>query len=356
VKYSGSQPLLHLPRMTEPVVARQARRRDQLHAAWEAFIVLLVCINLSLILFDSLFALQPVSAVLADLAPELHARYQQSVHANFQYIDLGFVAIFVLDVLLGWTVALFERRYARWYYYPFAHWYDVLGCIPLAGLRWLRVLRVGALLIRLQRLGLIDMRGWAIYGLFSRYYYLLIEELSDRVMVRLFGRLQQEIGASDDLSRRLLQEVVRPRKQRVLNDLSRRLQGMLETGYRDNRGAIEGYVSQLIHQALQNNPEMHNLRRLPLGNRLASTLDDALSDIAARLLQGAVEGMRGPQFQALAGNLADEFFDAWVYQDENTDLALEELLVDVIEVLKQQVLDRRWSRFVGPTPPPTHPE
>lgn len=356
MKYSGSQPLLHLPRMTEPVVARQARRRDQLHAAWEAFIVLLVCINLSLILFDSLFALQPVSAVLADLAPELHARYQQSVHANFQYIDLGFVAIFVLDVLLGWTVALFERRYARWYYYPFAHWYDVLGCIPLAGLRWLRVLRVGALLIRLQRLGLIDMRGWAIYGLFSRYYYLLIEELSDRVMVRLFGRLQQEIGASDDLSRRLLQEVVRPRKQRLLNDISRRLQDMLETGYRDNRGAIEGYVSQLIHQALQNNPEMHNLRRLPLGNRLASTLDDALSDIAARLLQGAVEGMRGPQFQALAGNLADEFFDAWVYQDENTDLALEELLVDVIEVLKQQVLDRRWSRFVGRTPPPTHPE
>ncbi len=356
MKYSGSQPLLHLPRMTEPVVARQARRRDQLHAAWEAFIVLLVCINLSLILFDSLFALQPVSAVLADLAPELHARYQQSVHANFQYIDLGFVAIFVLDVLLGWTVALFERRYARWYYYPFAHWYDVLGCIPLAGLRWLRVLRVGALLIRLQRLGLIDMRGWAIYGLFSRYYYLLIEELSDRVMVRLFGRLQQEIGASDDLSRRLLQEVVRSRKQRLLNDISRRLQDMLETGYRDNRGAIEGYVSQLIHQALQNNPEMHNLRRLPLGNRLASTLDDALSDIAARLLQGAVEGMRGPQFQALAGNLADEFFDAWVYQDKNTDLALEELLVDVIEVLKQQVLDRRWSRFVGPTPPPTHPE
>ncbi len=356
MKYSGSQPLLHLPRMTEPVVARQARRRDQLHAVWEVFIVLLVCINLSLILFDSLFALQPVSAVLADLAPELHARYQQSVHANFQYIDLGFVAIFVLDVLLGWTVALFERRYARWYYYPFAHWYDVLGCIPLAGLRWLRVLRVGALLIRLQRLGLIDMRGWAIYGLFSRYYYLLIEELSDRVMVRLFGRLQQEIGASDDLSRRLLQEVVRPRKQRLLNDISRRLQDMLETGYRDNRGAIEGYVSQLIHQALQNNPEMHNLRRLPLGNRLDSTLDDALSDIAARLLQGAVEGMRGPQFQALAGNLADEFFDAWVYQDENTDLALEELLVDVIEVLKQQVLDRRWSRFVGPTPPPTHPE
>lgn len=252
-------------------------------------------------------------------------------------------------------MALFERRYARWYYYPFAHWYDVLGCIPLAGFRWLRVLRVGILLLRLQRLGLIDMRRWAVVGLLNRYYVLLIEELADRVMVRLFSRMQQEIGASDHLSRRLLQDVVRPRKERLLKDLSRRLQGMLETGYRDNRGAIEGYVGSLIHQALAENPELRNLRRLPLGGRVADSLDDALSDVAARLLAGAVDGLRGPQFQRLAGNLADEFFEAWVYQDDSTDLALEELLVDVIEVLKQQVLDRRWSRFVGPSAPPSPP-
>lgn len=332
-----------------------SRQCEGLHAAWEIFIVVLVCVNLGLILFDSLFALQPINQALANWMPRLHAAYDAQIHSRFAFIDLAFVAIFVFDVLFGWAVALYERRYARWYYYPFAHWYDVLGCIPLAGFRWLRVLRVGTLLIRLQRLGLIDMRRWALFGLVNRYYLLLIEELADRVMVRLFSRMQQEIGASDDLSRRLLQDVARPRKERLLRDLSRRLQGMLETGYRDNRGAIEGYVGSLIHQALAENPELRNLRRLPLGGRVADSLDDALSDVAARLLAGAVDGLRGPQFQRLAGNLADEFFEAWVYQDENTDLALEELLVDVIEVLKQQVLDRRWSRFVGPSPPPTPP-
>lgn len=342
--------------MPERPLASPARQREGLHAAWEALIVLLVCVNLGLILFDGLFAVAPINQLLATWLPGWHAVYDQRVHANFQLIDLGFVAIFVLDVLLGWTVALFERRYAHWWYYPFAHWYDVLGCIPLSGLRWLRVLRVGVLLVRLQRLGLIDMRSWALYGVFRRYYLLLLEELSDRVMVRLFSRLQQEIGASDDLSRRLLQEVVKPRKERLLDDLSRRLQGMLESGYRDNRGAIEGYVGSLIHQALRDNREVRNLRRLPLGNHLADTLDDALADIAGRLLQGAVDGLQGPQFQRLARNLAEEFFDAWVYQDEDTDLALEELLVDIIEVLKQQVLDRRWSGFVGPVEPPTPPK
>lgn len=341
--------------MPEQSADRHERFRNGLHAAWEAFIVLLVCINLGLILFDSLFTVAPLNQAFAEWLPTLHQRYDALIHRNFQLIDLGFVAIFVLDVLLGWTVALFERRYARWYYYPFAHWYDVLGCIPLSGFRWLRVLRVGSLLLRLQRLGLIDVRQWAIFGLVYRYYSLLLEELSDRVMVRLFSRMQQEIGASDDLSRRLLEEVVKPRKERLLDDLSRRLHSMLESGYRDNRGAIEGYVGGLIHQALANNPEVSRLRRLPLGDRVAETLDEALTDIAARLLQGAADGLQGAQFQRLARNLADECFEAWVYQDENTDLALEELLVDVIEVLKQQVLDRRWSRFVGPIEPPTPP-
>ncbi len=338
-----------------PSIDRRMRNREGLHAAWEAFIVLLVCINLGLILFDSLFALAPINDALAALAPSAHHFYDARIHAHFIAIDLAFVSVFILDVLLGWAIAIGERRYARWYYYPFAHWYDVLGCIPLSGFRWLRALRIAVLAIRLQRLGLIDMRRWAVYGFFNRYYQLLLEELSDRVMVKLFTRLQQEIGTSDDLAERLLRDVVKPRRERLLDDLSQRLQGMVEAGYRDHRGAIEGYVSTLIHQALADNAEMRNLRRLPMGGRVADTLDGALSDIAARLLQGAVNGMQSAQFQALARGLSERFFDAWLYQDEDADRALEELLVDIIEVLKQQIFDRRWSRFVGPNPPSTPP-
>jgi len=342
--------------MSAPAAA-PSRNLDGLHAAWEALVVLLVCANLALLLFDSLFALAPLNQALLSLLPGFHAFYDTRIHAHFALIDLCFVAVFLLDVLLGWAVAIAERRYARWYYYPFAHWYDVLGCIPLAGFRWLRALRIGVLLIRLQRLGLIDMRGWALYGFFNRYWQLLLEELSDRVMVKLFSRLQQEIGASDDLSRRLINGVIRPRNalQRLLDDLSRRLQGMLENGYRSNRGAIDGYVSGLVHQALMNNEELRKLRRLPLGSQFADSLDAALGDIVRRLLAGAVEGLQREQFKALAANLTEQFFEAWLYEDENTDFALEELLVDLIEVLKQQVLDRRWSRFVGPPAPPSPP-
>ncbi|MFC3606599.1 ion transporter [Stutzerimonas tarimensis] len=330
---------------------KRMRTREGVHAAWEAFIVVLVCINLALILFDSLFAVDPLNQALARWLPGLHATYAEHVHDNFVFIDLMFVAVLVFDVLLGWVVSLFEHRYRRWYYYPFVHWYDVLGCIPLAGFRWLRVLRVGSLLLRLQRLGLIDMRRWGIYEFGNHYYQRLLDEISNRVMVKMFTRLQEEIGTSQDLAKRLVTDVVRPRKDRLLKDLSRRTQAMIEGGYRDNRGAIEGYVSNLIRQALADNAEMRNLRRLPLGNRLASTLDEALADVASRLIQAAVDGLNAPQSQQLAANLADRFFEAWLYQGDDTDLALEELLVDVIEVLKEQLVDRQWSAFVGPHKP-----
>ena len=72
--------------MTEHRVDQQARRRDGLHAAWEAFIVLLVCVNRA----DPVR--QPVRAAAGEHGacqpvPQLHERYQQSIHVNFQYID-----------------------------------------------------------------------------------------------------------------------------------------------------------------------------------------------------------------------------------------------------------------------------
>lgn len=333
--------------------ASPARRRDGIHVVWEGFIVLLVVINLVLILFDTLFAIGPLSDLLALIAPTFHTVYASQVHPHFALIDLAFVAVFVLDVLIGWAVAVAERTYSRWYYYPFAHWYDVLGCIPLGGFRILRVLRVVSLTIRLQRLGLIDVRQWAVYRFVDRYWQMLLEELSDRVMVKMFSRLQQEIGSSDDLARRLIDDVVRPRKAKVLSDLDRRLSAMVRQGYLGNRTAIEHYVSGLISTALADNNELRNLRRLPMGSRVADALDAALSDIVAKLLQSAVNGVGEQPFRRLATQLTDEFFEAWLHEGDASDYALEELLVDIIEVLKQQIMDRRWSTFVGP-PAPVH--
>src|SRR5690554_8117531 len=160
-------PLRREPRPLNPALER-------LHLVWDLLILVLVTINLTLLLFDSLFLLGPLNDAFAAIAPGLHAAYDRHIHANFIEIDLLFVAVFVLDVLLGWAVAVAERRYHRWFFYPFVHWYDVLGCIPVGGFRLLRLLRVISLLHRLHRLGLIDVRRWYLYRTVAKYYDILL--------------------------------------------------------------------------------------------------------------------------------------------------------------------------------------
>lgn len=336
-------------RREEPLPATPPSHRgrsslmERLKLGWDVLIVVLVIINLALLLFDSLFLLAPLNTAFVAVAPGLHGFYDRTIHEHFLTIDLFFVAIFVLDVLLGWAVAIAERRYHRWFFYPFVHWYDVLGCIPLAGLRWLRILRVFSLLHRLQRLGLIDIRRWGAYAVVVKYYQIALEELADRVAVRLLGSIQDEIRHSDAFSRRIADEVVAPRKQQLVEEITQRLEASLSGVYADNRALIARYISALVGRTMHESREIQRLRQLPFGGQVADAMDQTLSDIAGRLVHEAVAGLRSPEFSSLLARLADSGFDALVETDKRSEHITEQVLVDILEILKEQVATKRWQ-------------
>ncbi|MGQ4879271.1 ion transporter [Billgrantia sp. LNSP4103-1] len=317
---------------------------ERLHLAWDLLILVLVVANLALLLFDSLFLLAPLNDAFAAVAPGLHDAYDRHVHANFVEIDLAFVAVFVLDVLLGWAVAIAERRYHRWFFYPFVHWYDVLGCIPLGGFRLLRVLRVISLLYRLQRLGLIDMRRWQVYAFFEKYYDILLEELSDRVAIRLLGNMQEQLRSSDSLSTRVVDRVVMPRKQQLIQELSCRLEEMIGNAYARNREDTMRYVSALVGRTVAESQEVKRLRRLPMGDLFARSMESSLADLACRLVHEAMEGLRSPEFTALVERMADNGFDTWLRADARTDRVTEQVLVDMLQLVKEQIAVKQWRR------------
>ncbi|MCC5882131.1 MAG: ion transporter [Halomonas sp.] len=317
---------------------------ERLHLVWDVLIIVLVVVNLTLLLIDGLFLLDPLNDAFAAVAPGLHRAYDTHVHTNFVEIDLVFVAIFVLDVLFGWAVAIAERRYHRWFFYPFVHWYDVLGCIPVGGFRLLRILRVISLLHRLQRLGLIDVRGWQLYGVYTKYYDIFFEELSDRVAIRLLGNMQEQIRSSDSLSTRIVDQVVMPRKQQLIHELSRRLEEMTGNAYARNRQATMHYVSSLVGRTVAESQEMKRLRRLPMGDTLARSMESSLRDLACRLVDEAMAGLRSPEFTALVERLADSSFDTWLQVDEHTDRVTEQVMVDMLELLKEQIAVKQWRR------------
>ncbi|XKH59798.1 ion transporter [Halomonas sediminis] len=330
--------------MTAPATSRRLPKNvEYVHLAWDMLILAAVVINLSLLLFDSLFLLDYMSDGLERMAPDFHAFYAQNIHANFMRIDLAFVAIFVADVLLGWAVAIVERRYHRWFFYPFVHWYDVLGCIPLGGFRLLRILRVVSLLYRLQRLGWIHVEQWAIYAFLAKYYEILLEELSDRIALRLLDDVKHQVQASDSLTEQLIERVVRPRKQQLIHEIAQRLEDMVGGTYQRNRQDIMTYITEVVGRTLRESPEIQRLSRLPMGHQITQAMNESLSGIARRLVDEIALGIHSREFNALVEGVADNGFDTWLRVNDHSAKVSEQVVVEVLEMLKDQVRRQRWK-------------
>lgn len=317
---------------------------EWLGLTWDVAIMALVAANLVLIVFDSLFAASLVQAGVNALSPVFHDWYQASVHANFITIDLYFVAVFAADVLLGWGIALYTRRYFRWFYYPFVHWYDVMGCVPLAGFRWLRVLRVIALALRLQRLGIINLWDWRVVELLRHYYDILVEEVSDRVVVKVLEGVETEVRSGGGrFQSQVMKDVVRPRKDQFATGISRQLEAVITRAYQDNRADIRRYLDKIVDGAVHGNAAIAGLARVPmLGSAATRSLEWALRDTVYNIVDEIVAGLGTREFEQMLHKLFDSVFEMLMNEDAAEKAEIRDIILEVLELVKAQVRVQRW--------------
>ncbi|WP_017429577.1 ion transporter [Vreelandella jeotgali] len=328
---------------TSPLTRKRRRAVELVHLGGDVLIIIAVVANLTLLLVDSLFLIEPLNEAFQAVAPGAHGFYDSVIHQRFFRIDLAFVALFVADVLLGWTLAIVEKRYHRWFFYPFIHWYDVLGCIPLGGFRLLRALRVISLLHRLNRLGLVHIERWTAYRFVAKYYDILLEELSDRIAVRLLNNVQQQVKADSTLADGLINRVVVPRKEQLIREITQRLETSAGRAYDGNRDAVMRYISEVVNHTLRESPEIRRLERLPMGSAVSGSLEASLAGVAHRLVDELAQGIHTPGFRTLVSDTAESGFDAWLTVDAGSAEVTEAVLVDALEMLKEQVSHQAWK-------------
>jgi len=123
----------------------------------DLFMVNLVVINLLYIFVEWNFTINFINAFLLQQLPAFHDWYDTHLHQNFYWYDLFFVSIFILEFSVRWFLAVYHNHHHKWFFYPFTHWYDVLGCIPLGQFRFLRIFRVGSMVLRLHKMGAVRL-------------------------------------------------------------------------------------------------------------------------------------------------------------------------------------------------------
>jgi hypothetical protein len=312
----------------------------------DVVLVALLLVNLALIIFDWLFDVEAIRAAIADLLPAFEAWYARTVHPNFVLIDLAFVAVFLADFLVSWIIAAVKRLYHRWFFYPFVHWYDLLGCVPLAGFRFLRLLRAITILYRLHRTGIIDLADTAAGRVISKYYRVLLEEVSDRVIIKMLSDVQDEVRRGGPLVDQIVTEVLEPRKTELVEWMSRRLQGVAAENYERYQGQLQTYVARRVREALAENTDFAMLGAVPIAGTIIRTrVERGMTQMISSVMNGLASDLASERNKAVVDEAADIAFSAMVFKHDDRELS--RMVIDTVdralEVIKRQVAVQQWK-------------
>lgn len=310
--------------------------------------IVLVIANLGLILFDWLFQVPPVQELLASLTPAFHDFYRDTIHNDFLFYDLCFVAVYLTEFTIRWIVAIARRTYHRWFFYPFAHWYDLLGCIPVGSFRWLRILRVISLLFRLQRMGIVDLSQTWLGQTILKYYGIVVEEISDRVVVNVLSGAQQEIGGGSPLLHRIESQVLAPRKEQLVSFAAARIANATQKSHGQYRDQLAEYFSHLTDESLVRTQAGRRLAAIPVaGPRAIALLGDAVRETGSAFVDQLVDDLASPANRPQLEQLLHDLLNAAGGEGEQLDALVRDTLLDVLEQVKNQVAVQQWKLEEG---------
>ncbi|EKF74833.1 hypothetical protein A11A3_06360 [Alcanivorax hongdengensis A-11-3] len=325
---------------------------DTVGFAIDLGMIALVVLNLGLILFDWLFQVPPVQSLLATYTPAFHDFYRDSIHADFLFYDLCFVAVYLTEFTLRWIAAIARGTYHRWFFYPFAHWYDLLGCIPVGSFRWLRVLRVVSLLFRLQRMGIVDLSQTWLGQTLIKYYGIVVEEISDRVVINVLNGAQREVGGGSPLLHRIEKEVLMPRRDQLVSFAASRVAQATQKSHAQYREQLAEYFSHLTDEALVRTQAGRRLAAVPVaGPRAIALLGEAVRETGTAFVDQLVDDLASPASRPQLEQLFQDMLSAAIGDDRQAlDSMLRDTLLDILEQIKVQVAVQQWKLEENPPP------
>ncbi|PQJ33789.1 hypothetical protein BSZ35_03495 [Salinibacter sp. 10B] len=335
------------------------RVRELLGLAVDIIMLVLIVANLTLIIIDWGFESVIVQRQLQTYLPSVHRWYDETIHQHFLFYDLAFVAIFVTEILIRWGLAIYRQRYHRWFFYPFVHWYDVLGCIPVSSLRSLRLFRVIAMIPKMQRLGLFDLKKTYVYEKFEKYRAILLEEISDRVTVRIIEGLQKEIRGSHPVTDRIAKEVIEPQREALIQALTHRLQEATAVAYSSRQDDFHDYLDDVIAEAVNRNREINTIASLPgVGTPMATLLENAISDIVFNVIDRMVEDVASLENDRVIAEVTAISTDTLLSPkyDQRLNRLARSVVLQSLDVIKEHVEIKTWKQtYSDPSSPQPAP-
>lgn len=306
----------------------------------DLFMLGLTIFDLVWLMFDALYNTQTIKSLVDPILP-----FYQSIHEDFYFYDGIIVSIFILEFSIRWLVAIQQKIYAKWFFYPFVHWYDVLGCFPTSSFRILRLFRIIGLTYRLHHWQVIDLNNYALFNTLGYYYNIAIEEISDRVVIKVLSQAKNEINRGQPLNEAILKEVIQPRQAALAQLVSTTLQEGIQAKYPQYEKLLKKYVIHTVENTVINNPEVQQIKRIPVvGAQIQNALNTATSQIVFGVVDQLISDLSATENRAMVTLIVESILEIFLQQQSSTTTELtNEIIIESIDLIVKRVRVKKWK-------------
>ncbi len=344
LKPSSQKPV---PSLKEEVQDKALKIKDSGQAGFlvlDVFMVSLILFHLSLVFFNILFNSQIFQDLINWLSPAFFRFYSEQIHSDFLRVDLIFISVYMIDIAIRWSVAILKKTYHRWFFFPFANWYDVLGCIPIGAFHLLRLFRFFVIMRRLQRIGVLDLSDTYLYKLCRKYMQVVTEEISDRVVVQVLNGMQSEIARGTPLLHRIINEVVLTRRLEIGHWMSQRMTDLVEATFEHRRLEIKDTIENLVKEAASRTHSINQLQKIPvLGDKVQTMLETSVAGMVYEVSEQVLMYFKSDESTHAVHEMTEVIFDSIADPDNQLNHIFQAAMIDAIELVKEQVKIQQWK-------------
>lgn len=317
----------------------------KLFLAYDIFMVFIIVFNL-FCLGMNFFLMSNIGEWFFNtihLSPVLEF-YRTHLHPWVITTEAWFIIFLITELAVRWLLSIVQKHHARWWFFPFIHWYEILAIIP--HLRFLRLFRAGIIAYRLYELGYkVIPDNIRIKAMF--YYRVIMEELSDRVVITVIDGIRHELETSST-HKKIIHDLVDHHRELFTITLSSMLQESLAKALQQQQPVITQKVGIIVNQAIEDTPELTQLLRLiPI---VGGRIEQQIQSIGQRLGENISAGLIEP-FTAGSPHRPNENYQLIVEKVSELNIDnqyLEELVESVVfeslEAIRKQVKIKQWQQ------------
>lgn len=336
-----------LPEYVIPIYGTQSaeQRPSTTKLAYDITALLLLVLDLCLLLIDSILMSDFMTQLVSwfGVLPSLE-NYQQQHHPIIKTIGGFFTLFWVVDLLVRWMIAIYKKTYYRWFFFPFTHWYEVLGCFP--ALRALRLLRAIVIIKRLHKLNIkIIPERWLRSARF--YYHVILEEMSDRVILTAIDNFRTQLNQYKNQQN--YQPVIQNRhlvETLIFNLLKSELTPRLQAALLAEQGQkLSDDIGIAVEEAIKQTPEMRRyLKLIPIAGVM---IESQITNLARNIAENITTSINQHLFDDTTLDGLMKSIAHGIAHLDTSNPELQSLITTIIEdalvAFEQQVKMQQWK-------------